>query len=76
MEHKKLGCGTCYAVTSSIATVLVTAIDQCGLGPSGEMHFDMHPDAFNELLGSDGVAAGSGYATFRAVDPSNCVGNG
>lgn len=71
-------CGTCYELsdssTQSGTTVYVTAVDQCGSGPQGVMHFDMHPDAFTELMGQAGIAAGSGYATFRAVDESMCHG--
>ena len=68
-------CGNCYAVSSGGTTVHVTAIDQCGEGPSGEMHFDMHPVAFYELLGDDGIRDGSAYVTFEEADPSLCKGN-
>merc|ERR1711862_136868 len=65
-------CGNCYAVSANGKIVHVTAIDQCGAGPSGEMHFDMHPDAFTELFGSTDV--GIGYASFNEVSASNCEG--
>jgi hypothetical protein len=68
-------CGNCYAVTSEQNTVYVTAIDQCGSGPNNEMHFDMHPHAFHELLGDDGIAAGTAYVTFTEVASSHCQGN-
>ncbi|CAB9523349.1 Desert hedgehog protein [Seminavis robusta] len=68
-------CGNCYELQAGGNTVYVTAIDQCGAGPAGELHFDMAQLAFVELLGDAGIAAGSGYATYRAVDGSNCVGN-
>merc|ERR1712176_1429773 len=68
-------CGNCYAVTSGQKTVYITAIDQCGPGPNNEMHFDMHPVAFHELLGDDGIAAGTAYVTFTEVASAYCKGN-
>merc|ERR1719410_135717 len=66
-------CGNCYAVSANDKTVYVTAIDQCGKGPNGEMHFDMHPVAFQELFGS--VDVGIGSASFNEVSVSFCKGN-
>ena len=68
-------CGKCYAVSAGGKTIYVTAIDGCGSGPNGQAHFDLHPTAFNELLGSAGVAAGSGTATYTEVASSMCRGN-
>lgn len=68
-------CGNCYEVSSGSNKIYVTAIDGCGAGPNGQVHFDLHPTAFNQLLGSAGVAAGSGTATFREVASSMCQGN-
>ena len=68
-------CGVCYKLTSGRNTVHITAIDQCGFGPTGEAHFDMAPDAFMELLGDDGHQHGHGPATFQEVDNSFCEGN-
>jgi len=42
---------------------------------SGEMHFDIHPDAYRQLMGDSGVFAGSGYVTFKEVASSRCKGN-
>jgi hypothetical protein len=42
---------------------------------SGEMHFDIHPDAFKELMGQTGYNAGTGYVTYKEVASSNCRGN-
>jgi hypothetical protein len=68
-------CGNCYEVVGTVGTVYLTAIDQCGAGPNGEMHFDIHPTAFEELMGKAGKAAGSGSVTFREVSSSKCRGN-
>ena len=68
-----LNCGSCYELTGAAGTVFLTAIDLTVPGPAGEMHFDMHPDAFTELMG--GLAVGVGYVTFREVAHVNCRGN-
>eukprot|EP00568_Trieres_chinensis_P012790 CAMPEP_0183290912 /NCGR_PEP_ID=MMETSP0160_2-20130417/493_1 /TAXON_ID=2839 ORGANISM="Odontella Sinensis, Strain Grunow 1884" /NCGR_SAMPLE_ID=MMETSP0160_2 /ASSEMBLY_ACC=CAM_ASM_000250 /LENGTH=213 /DNA_ID=CAMNT_0025451625 /DNA_START=210 /DNA_END=848 /DNA_ORIENTATION=- len=69
-------CGICYRVTASNGNAVhVTAIDQCGATSDADVHFDMAPEAFDELLGLDGYLRGHGYATFEEVDPSNCKGN-
>jgi len=68
-------CGNCYEVVGSASTVYLTAIDQCGAGPEGMMHFDIHPTAFQMLMGDDGVDAGSDYVKFREVSSLKCMGN-
>jgi len=68
-------CGTCFEVAGTAGTVYLTAIDQCASGPGGEMHFDIHPAAFRELMGEAGVAAGVGHAAFREVAAASCRGN-
>jgi hypothetical protein len=72
-------CGVCYAVKSDYnggTTVYVTAIDGSGGSPDpAALHFDLHPVAFEELLGKDGVAAGSSYVTYEEVDYHKCKGN-
>jgi len=39
------------------------------------MHFDIHPQAFRELMGDAGVTAGTGYVTYKEVSSSRCRGN-
>jgi hypothetical protein len=39
------------------------------------MHFDIHPEAYKELMGDKGVFDGSGYITYKEVASSNCRGN-
>ena len=68
-------CGKCYQIVGWAKTIYVTAIDQCGPGPSGEMHFDIHPDGYRELMGAAGVTAGSGSVTYKEVASSYCKGN-
>ena len=68
-------CGKCYEVRGTVKTVYLTAIDSCAAGPSGEMHFDIHPAAFIEAMGEQGRWAGHGYVTYREVPSSNCQGN-
>lgn len=69
-------CGDCFQLTStSGTTIYVTGIDECAPGPSGEMHFDLYPEAFNQLLGSGGYAAGHGYVAYNVVASSLCQGN-
>ena len=56
-------CGNCYEVTGAAGTIFLTAIDLTVAGPAGEMHFDMHPDAFTDLMG--GLTAGVGLHYFQ-----------
>jgi len=69
-------CGDCIALTSGSKTIHVTVIDQCGAGISGtNAHFDIAPDAFNELLGAAGVSAGHGLPSWSVVASNLCKGN-
>jgi hypothetical protein len=68
-------CGKCYEVSGPAGTRYITAIDQCAPDVGGGMHFDIHPQAFREVMGDAGVFAGSGRANFREVASSNCKGN-
>jgi hypothetical protein len=42
---------------------------------SGEMHFDIHPEAYKELMGANWEFDGRGYVTYKEVASSNCRGN-
>jgi hypothetical protein len=75
IEWNSPNCGKCYQIVGWAKTIYVTAIDQCGAGPSGETHFDIHPDGYRELMGDAGVTAGSGYVTYKEVASSYCKGN-
>lgn len=75
IEWNSPNCGKCYQIVGWAKTIYVTAIDQCGPGPSGEMHFDIHPDGYRELMGAAGVTAGSGSVTYKEVASSYCKGN-
>ena len=75
MEFAQLWQMATYAVTSGGKMIHVTAMDKCGPGPGGEMHFDLHPTAFHELFGSAGGAAGSAYGTYAEAPSSRCRGN-
>eukprot|EP00666_Eupelagonemidae_sp_cell4sb_P015485 gene15485-10377_t len=71
-------CGMCACMEdeASGASVCVTVVDQCGTNRDGrDFHFDIAPDAFNELFGAAGQAAGSGYSVWREGDSSCCLGN-
>jgi len=55
--------------------VYLTTIDQCGPGTAGtNAHFDISPEAFKELFGDAGVAAGTMIADWSVVASSNCKG--
>ena len=69
-------CGKCYQIVGWAKTTYVTAIDQCGVGPSGETHFDIHPDGYRKLMGAAGVTGGSGYVTYKEVASSYCNSKG
>jgi hypothetical protein len=38
--------------------------------PGGEKHFDVHIQAYRELMGDAGVTADSGYVTYMEITPS------
>ena len=69
-------CGQCYECVGPAGTVYLTAIDQVvAPSPGGELHFDVHPDAYREMMGDAGVQAGSGYLVYREVASFMCRGN-
>lgn len=67
-------CGNCVKLTHNSTTIYVTIIDQVG-GPLNTHHFDLAPEAFEELFGNQGIQDGHGYMTWEFVASSNCKGN-
>lgn len=71
-------CGSCWRVTNAVTgkTVYLTAIDGCGGPPSGfSAHFDISPDAFNELDAGSGAGVRNGnMAVTYSSAPGMCKG--
>jgi hypothetical protein len=52
-------CGDCIKMIYNQTSIYLTVVDQCGKSPViNTNHFDMGPDAFNELFGAEGSQKG------------------
>ena len=67
-------CGKCYLVGGPAGARYITAIDQSVPAAGGGMRFDIHPQAFREIMGEKGKT-GDGVAGFLEVASSKCKGN-
>ncbi|KXS12394.1 hypothetical protein M427DRAFT_59548 [Gonapodya prolifera JEL478] len=67
-------CGGCWALTNAAngVTVRLTVIDQCGIVGGYDAHFDISPDVFATLGGSQGVADGHVFVTYSKVSATPC----
>ena len=65
-------CGKCYLVSGPAGTRFITAITKSVPAAGGGMHFDIHPQAFREIMGEK---LKSGRLKFLEVASSKCEGN-
>jgi expansin (peptidoglycan-binding protein) len=66
-------CGKCYMVEGPAGARFITAIDQSVPAAGGGMRFDIHPQAFREIMGEKSKSGVP--AIFREVASSKCKGN-
>ncbi|CAF1558914.1 unnamed protein product, partial [Didymodactylos carnosus] len=71
-------CGTCWKITNEATgtSVNIAVIDGAGSVDGYGAHFDISPDAFNQLDSGSGagMAAGHMIVQYEQVDTSSCQG--
>lgn len=67
-------CGTCWQLTdlNTKKSIKITIVDECGSQTGYNSLFDISPDAFNELGGTQAVNNGHLIASYTQLSSSHC----